>query len=97
MDGELDRTLGGQTVTGLGTREIDGVNYLTADSIISNRTEDGANLVFSTIPIHANLRAADADGAIRVTAIEAKSGHVLRDLAGNLYTDGIAANANSTP
>lgn len=97
VDGELDRTLGGQTVTGLGTREIDGVNYLTVDSIISNRTEDGANLVFSTIPIHANLRAADADGAIRVTAIEAKSGHALRDLAGNLYTDGIAANANSNP
>ena len=67
VDGELDRTLGGQTVTGLGTREIDGVNYLTVDSIISNRTEDGANLVFSTIPIHANLRAADADGAIRVS------------------------------
>lgn len=97
VDGDLDRTLGGQTIAGLGTRTIGGVSYLTVDSCISNQNGDDTNLVFATIPIHANLRVADADGAIRVTAIEAKSGYALRDLAGNLYAGGMAANANSNP
>lgn len=97
VDGDIDRTLGGKTVNGLGTREIGGVSYLTVDSSISNQNESGTNLVFALIPIHDNLRVADADGAIRVVALEVKDGHVLKDLAGNLYAGGMAENANSNP
>lgn len=97
VDGDLDRTLDGKTVNGLGTREIGGVSYLTVDSSISNQNESGTNLVFALIPIHDNLRVGDADGAIRVAALEVKDGHVLKDLAGNLYAGGMAENANSNP
>ena len=97
VDGELDRTLGGKTVSGLGTREVDGTTYLTVDTIISNQSDSGTNLVFALIPIHDNLRVADADGDIRVTSLEVKSGHVLCDLAGNLYAGAIAENANANP
>lgn len=97
VDGDLDCTLGGKTLSGLGTREVDGVTYLTVDTVISNQSDSGTNLVFALIPIHKNLRVADADGDIRVTAFAVKSGHVLCDLAGNLYAGAIAENANANP
>ena len=97
VDGELNCYLGDMRIGCLGTREVDGVNYLTVTTGMYSDGESGLSFPLSTIPIHDNLRVADADGCIRVTAFEVEDGYTVTDLAGNPYVGVIAADANANP